>query len=310
MTRMYPAIPDLPFHARFAGLDWSADLPLDQFDPAPAAMPRAISVFRQSASAMESPDRTVGRAQIGADGVRFDCGDEVSFELQGMDRIRWMPGTDWRGRLPVSFFSSVAAITLASRGILPLHASTVVLDGKAWLIAGNAGAGKSTLAAELLSAGAQLLADDLTPLLPGPQPLVWRGRPAMRLHPETCAGVIQSAPPQPTDDGRGKLLVRPAARAADQAWPVGGILLLGNADRETLNGSEAAIGFGAILFRPRIVSALPGRVQLRKGLLELARTIPMALIPPVSGFDAASRSARIEATLGAISRLTARASKL
>ena len=294
---------DLPFHARFAGLDWSADVPLDQFDQAPLGAPGAIEVTRQPEPRMTAPLHKVGRASIGAEGVRFDCDDEVSFELRGTDRIGWVPGLDWSGCLPISFFSSMAAITLASRGILPLHASAVVLHDKAWLIVGTSGAGKSTLAAELLGAGAQLLADDLTPLSPGAQPLVWRGRPAMRLHPATCDTFEHAAPPQETGDERGKLLVRTAMRAEDRGWPVGGVLLLANAVGRGFGETETALAYGSILFRPKIISALPGHAQLRKGLLDLARSVPMALVPQFWHFDAESRAARIDQTLQAIARL-------
>jgi serine kinase of HPr protein (carbohydrate metabolism regulator) len=54
-----------------------------------------------------------------------------------------------------------APLMLASRALLPFHASTVTIDGRAVLIAGPAGAGKSTLAAALTALGARWLADDL-----------------------------------------------------------------------------------------------------------------------------------------------------
>jgi serine kinase of HPr protein (carbohydrate metabolism regulator) len=52
-----------------------------------------------------------------------------------------------------------APLRLASRALLPFHASTATCDGRAVLIAGPAGAGKSTLA--LTALGARWLADDL-----------------------------------------------------------------------------------------------------------------------------------------------------
>ncbi len=57
---------------------------------------------------------------------------------------------------------SAQALPLAAtlRGLEVLHASGVVLDGRAVLITGPAGAGKSSLAAALVRAGGALLSDD------------------------------------------------------------------------------------------------------------------------------------------------------
>jgi hypothetical protein len=294
---------NLHFHARFGGLDWSADLPLVQFDCAPTGAAGAVALSRQSALVPIDQARRIGRAVIGSDRVQFAWGEIATFELHGADRIGWVPGSGWREQLPVSFFSSVAAIALAWRGIVPLHASTIVLGGQAWLIAGNPGAGKSTLAAELVGAGASLLADDLTALSPGPQPLAWRGRPTMRLHRDAIGYIEHSGAPEPTDDARGKMLIRPVARAADQPWPVGGILLLGEPPSPDFGSVGTAIAVGSLLFRPRIVAALPGRARMRAGLLDLARSVPMALLPAVTQFDQAARTARVAAALKAIERL-------
>ena len=298
---------DLAFHARFAGLDWSGEVPLRQFDPADGPGPGAIAVRRRAASGILAPNRAVGRASIAAHGVRFNCDDEVSFDIESGSSIGWVCGPAWHGALPVSFYSSVAAITLAMRGMLPLHASAVVLHNKAWLIAGPSGAGKSTLTAELIKAGALLLADDLTPLTLAPGPVAWRGRPAMRLHPASCEGLAIEGVPEPTDDGRGKLLVRPSLRAADTGWPVGGIVLLGDAIGAGPGPGPSpeyrALAYGSILFRPRILTALPGRAQTRENMLALARTVPMALLPQVQGFDADAQGRRTARALAVIERL-------
>ncbi len=296
---------ELAFHARFAGLDWSGDVPLRQFDQADGPAPGAIAVRRRAASCILAPHRAVGRASIAAHGVRFDCDDEVSFDIDSGASIGWVSGPAWHGALPVSFYSSVAAITLAMRGMLPLHASSVVLHNKAWLIAGPSGAGKSTLTADLIKAGALLLADDLTPLTLAPGPFAWRGRPAMRLHPGSCEGLAIDGAPEPTEDGRGKLLVRPSLRAADAGWPVGGIVLLGDAIGSGPGPEYRAPAYGSILFRPRILTALPGRTQTRENLLALARTVPMALLPQVQRFDADAQGRRTARALTVIERLAA-----
>jgi hypothetical protein len=76
----------------------------------------------------------------------------------------------------------VQAILWHQRGLLPLHASSVSIKGKAIAIAGDTGAGKSTLAAALAGRGCSVLADDISiidpqtmSVLPGQRRLrLWR----------------------------------------------------------------------------------------------------------------------------------------
>ena len=207
----------------------------------------------------------------------------------------------------MSFYSSVTAITLALRGMVPLHVSAVVLRERAWLIAGAGGAGKSTLTAELIGAGAALLADDLTAISLDPCPVAHRGRPAIRLHPGNRGAFDAARAPQSAGDASGKLLAWPIARAADRPWPIGGLILLGGKAPAMLSATKSAVAYGSILFRPRILAGLPTHAALRAGLLALARSVPVALLPRVVGFDAPARTARLRAALDTIDRLDARA---
>ena len=77
----------LAHHERFAGLDWLSDVPLDGFDPASHAAADPIRVMRRAALAPDAPLRTIGRARIRDDGVRFVWGDEACFDLIGGRRI-------------------------------------------------------------------------------------------------------------------------------------------------------------------------------------------------------------------------------
>ena len=55
----------------------------------------------------------------------------------------------------------VQAVLWHQRGLLPLHASVVGVNGRAIALAGASGAGKSTLAAVLSARGLEVLADDI-----------------------------------------------------------------------------------------------------------------------------------------------------
>lgn len=66
-----------------------------------------------------------------------------------------------------------------------LHASCVAAGGRAVLILGASGAGKSALALQLLALGACLVADDCTLVVPGSEGLIARA-------PDTIRGRIEA----------------------------------------------------------------------------------------------------------------------
>lgn len=89
----------------------------------------------------------VGRMLISPDGREVLCDPEPS-------------SSGWASILTEQALPLAATL----RGFEVLHASGVVLGGKAMLIAGGPGAGKSSLAAALILRGASLLSDDVVAL--------------------------------------------------------------------------------------------------------------------------------------------------
>lgn len=294
------------YNARCFGLDWRSDVELQHFDPSGGASAGgAISVKRVDRLERRELLYQVQRAQTDADGFRFTWNDEAIFDFRGRN-LRWLSGEGWKGSFPASFYSSVAAMTAASVGMLPLHMSSIVFDEKAWLIGGKAGAGKSTLLADLLSAGGQLLADDLTILAPvRGVPMATRGRPSIRLHPQSAAFVGASKVEAVPEDRRGKLLVWPDSRAEDKLWPIGGALLIGGLEEQSISEPKKAAALGSLLFRPRILAKLPGHAGRRRMVLELAQHVPAIRFRTVEHFSDADRMARIEAALQAIKAMSA-----
>ncbi|WP_156889720.1 ATP-binding cassette domain-containing protein [Paenibacillus harenae] len=70
------------------------------------------------------------------------------------------PGAD-EAKIRLFLLGTCMGVLLMQRGILPLHGSAVVIDGKVFAIVGESGAGKSTLAAAFAHAGYPLMTDDV-----------------------------------------------------------------------------------------------------------------------------------------------------
>jgi hypothetical protein len=110
---------------------------------------------------------------------------------------------------------------LHQRGLFPLHASSVVLDGKAVGFSGASGAGKSTLVAALAERGAPLVTDDASVLdLSGRGALVWPGPRRLKLDDQSMT-VLSRGPAErvPAGSNTGKFQV-PVTGSAGPAEPV------------------------------------------------------------------------------------------
>lgn len=267
-------------HHRAFGLSWRSDIALPYFaaDPAPPAQPD-IDVRRRDA-ALPRPGalRWFRRSTIHADGIRFNRDGAMLADIVDGREIVYAPGPDWTGAMPTVFYSTIAALTLAWRGALPLHASAVEVDGAAVLICGATGAGKSTLAAAMVAAGAAFVADDLCVAWPhgADRPVrLAPGRPGMRLHKATAAWLpTRSLAPDLRDD-RGKWLAEPAHCTQATGLPVAAILLPGAAACEA---ADPVARLAPHLFRPHWLAVLPGEAVRHKQLAALA-AVPQRVLP-------------------------------
>lgn len=70
------------------------------------------------------------------------------------------PGAD-EAKIRLYLLGTCMGVLLMQRGILPLHGSAVVIDGRVYAIVGESGAGKSTLAAAFAHKGYPLMTDDV-----------------------------------------------------------------------------------------------------------------------------------------------------
>lgn len=109
------------------------------------------------------PARPFGPAvQIGDGMVRIAVPAVAAYRVEEGRRI--VIDTDLPPMAPdirTFLLATVLAALCFQRGRLPLHAGVVEVDGRALVLAGESGVGKSTLAAALVRRGHRLLSDDL-----------------------------------------------------------------------------------------------------------------------------------------------------
>jgi hypothetical protein len=138
-------------------------LPLVGAIPWPSLAPGRPDIAFVAASVdgeLPSPALDVRTVQIAADGkalVRFKAGYfRIAHDRVTCDLGVWPDSPELA---PIVFGNILACLGL-QHGRLPLHASAVAVDGRAILLLGRAGAGKSALAAAFARAGHSVLADE------------------------------------------------------------------------------------------------------------------------------------------------------
>lgn len=276
---------------------------MDQFDVTPLSPPAADAVTVQRVAALEDrgASTSVNRGLLFADGIRMPAGSEAVIDIFDGNRITYLPGSHWTGALPATFYGTVAALTLAWRGAVPFHACAVDIAGRAVMIAGRSGAGKSSLTAALLRHGAKLIADDLTVADLTGTPMVARGRPAIRLHPNSAATINATFRAADTRDRRGKWLVRPLARTAATWLPLAAVIELTPA---TAHETEPlAMPLLQHLFRPRWLAAMPRHQQRIRQVVAATARIATIRFPAIEHFDAGDQDCRARRALARVTEL-------
>ncbi|MDO8653366.1 MAG: hypothetical protein Q7R66_14365 [Undibacterium sp.] len=105
-----------------------------------------------------------GRSEVFDNGFRFYADDFALFDFYLPDRLDVFLGSAWDGDMPSFFYGTVVAAILAFKGRIPIHGSAVEIDGRAVLICGHSGLGKSSIASSLIGFGGKMISDDLSAL--------------------------------------------------------------------------------------------------------------------------------------------------
>ncbi len=175
------------------GLTISSEVTLPELEPL-ASVPAAADIVI-SVGSFEVPQPSVNAATA----FRFEPDRQYlawetvgAFLISDARRIDVdpAPGVDDQ-LIAFPLLGPVMALLLHQRGLLILHASAIVVDGKSAIFMGDKGAGKSTTAGAMIRAGHELLTDDVVALdLSNPlEPMIVPGFPQLKLAADAAAAI-------------------------------------------------------------------------------------------------------------------------
>ncbi|HYI12183.1 MAG TPA: hypothetical protein VEK57_24225 [Thermoanaerobaculia bacterium] len=141
----------------------------------------------------EAPDLDVIRGEVPAEGaevIAYEDGTRFRIEAHRIT-TSW---TSTAADMATYLLGPVLAVVLRRRGLLVLHASAVLLGGRALILCGAPGMGKSTTAAALVQSGARAVTDDVAAIVRRDGvPHVEAGYPRLRLWSDSAEGLYGTA---------------------------------------------------------------------------------------------------------------------
>jgi hypothetical protein len=227
---------------------------------------------------------------------------EVRLAIKGVARYRARSGTligvdperDARPEdVQLYLTGALMGAILHQRGVFPLHASCVAIDGHGIGLAGPSGAGKSTLVTALVQRGATFVSDDISVLAPFPEGgfAVRHSAPRAKLDQSAIAALDRPGENLDSAGGnRGKFLV-PVGSHDPSAGPVPlrRLYLLrdgsGAIRTERLDGVEAVSALVDETYFLRFASALGLAQQCFVQAAALARNLRVARLLRPRGFE-------------------------
>jgi hypothetical protein len=253
-----------------------------------------------------------GKPAVTPEEIRLVLPEVASYLITGGKEIVVdpVPGCSERN-IRLFLLGSALGGILHQRGLLPLHANAIEIDGRAIAFMGHSGAGKSTMAAWFLDRGYRVLADDVCVVTSGAngRPLVHRGIPRLRLWREAIVESGRSVEDyELAFDDMDKFNV-PTPRPEDsRPIPLNHLYLLEKAEADQavrqLEGIEAVDALVANTYRGGYVGPIGGTKRHLLACLDLVRQAPIFAARRVWGFaqfehEAAKLEAHARQLIGA-----------
>lgn len=189
---------------------------------------------------------------------------------------------------------SALGALLHQKGLLPLHANAIEMDGRAVAFSGHSGAGKSTIAAWFHDRGHRILTDDVCVIGfdAAGRALAYPGIPRLRLWREALEATGRDAGDyRRSFDAMDKYDV-PSDRHALEPLPLAAIYLLRQADAEAegpsierLQGVDAVETIVSNTYRGAYLKTIGRTGEHLAACLRVARQVPVFRAARLWGFD-------------------------
>lgn len=170
-----------PFNYRLFGLQLASDLELPELTPHSATGEPDAEIVLDKIPEVQS---RIASPRIVDGAASFSIPDVACYSVVEGRKLLVDPanGADLKN-VRLYLLGSAMGLLLHQRGIFPLHANAVEIEGQAFAFMGPSGAGKSTLAAWFHDRGYRVIADDVCAIhFNGQrQPWVSQGLPRLRL---------------------------------------------------------------------------------------------------------------------------------
>jgi hypothetical protein len=263
------------------GLRIRSEIPLPELFPADGNSEADVVIRRGSAGTAESEPGL----QADDDALLLTIPQVGRYRIAHGREILVEPDPDVADRnVRLYLLGSAFGALLHQRGVLPLHANAVEIDGKAVAFMGEAGAGKSTLAAWFHDRGFRIIADDVCVVGFDDcgEPYAAPGLPRLRLWAEALALMGRDAVGLErsyvgADEEKYDVPIAPA-RAAQTEIPLAALYLLDRGEHLSiapLTGVEAADAVFANTYRGAYVVAVNGHRRHWQASLVLVRSLPV-----------------------------------
>ncbi len=182
-------------------------------------------------------------------GYGIQIGAEHWFQLEQLSVPRIVMSTTRDPRLrELMLWTTPAALSIATRGDIPLHAATVEVGGRAVLITAPSGVGKSTTAAAFLARGHRVLADDLSCVSLGEVTQVLPGPAVVRARRDSVSQELKSSTYIASYDGtKADLALNASSRGTGDPVPLAGIVFLRPGGRMSATRTQASTAIRDLL---------------------------------------------------------------